>query len=159
MMPLLPPSCPCPAISEAIQVPCTPQFGLARGVRTPVRSGPVITEPARSDTSGLTPLSMTATVAPWPWVTGHAWGALTASSTHIWALAHGVRAGQRGRGGQQGADGQGEQERPGRGQPWPAGGGQHAGPPGQRGGGGEAPMRDPIQSDSPLARLSISSLS
>ena len=84
-MPLPPPSCPCPAISEAIQVPCTPQLGLPGGVCTPVRSGPVLTEPARSGTSGLTPLSITATVAPCPLVTDQAEGALIASSTHIWA--------------------------------------------------------------------------
>ena len=37
--------------------------------------------------------------------------------------------------------------------------GQHAGPPGQCGGGGIAPIRAPIQADIPLATLSISSLS
>ena len=36
MTPLSPPSWPWPAISEAIQVPCTPQFGLDDRVLTPV---------------------------------------------------------------------------------------------------------------------------
>src|SRR5258708_40319889 len=48
-------------------------------------SGPPVTDPARSDTSGFTPLSITATVTPCPWLTCHAAGALIASRTHIWA--------------------------------------------------------------------------
>ena len=37
MIPLSPPGpWPWPAISDAIQVPCTPQFGLAARVLTPV---------------------------------------------------------------------------------------------------------------------------
>ncbi len=77
---------PWPAISEAIQVPCTPQSGLLDGVPTPVRSGPVITDPARSGTPGATPLSITATITPWPRVRCQAAGALTAFSTHCWAV-------------------------------------------------------------------------
>ena len=82
MIPLPPPSWPWPAISEAIQVPCMPQFGLSGEVCTPVRSGPGRTEPARSGTSGSTPLSITATVTPAPWLTGHAAATLIASRTH-----------------------------------------------------------------------------
>src|SRR5262247_3049576 len=70
-------------MSEAIQVPWTPQEALDGGVFTPDRSGPSMTEPARSDTEEETPLSMTATSTPWPWVTGQADGACTMSSTHI----------------------------------------------------------------------------
>ena len=70
-------------MSEAIQVPWTPQEALDCGVLTPERLGPSVTEPARSDTEGKTPLSMTATSTPWPWVTGQADGACTMSSTHI----------------------------------------------------------------------------
>ena len=36
MTPLPPPSWPCPAISDAIQVPCTPQSALDGLVLTPV---------------------------------------------------------------------------------------------------------------------------
>ena len=70
-------------MSEAIQVPWTPQEVLDCGVFTPERLGPSVTEPARSDTEPRTPLSMTATSTPWPWVTGQADGACTMSSTHI----------------------------------------------------------------------------
>ena len=45
-----------------------------------------MTEPVRSDTSGSTPLSITATTTPRPSVTCQAVGALTASRTHICAL-------------------------------------------------------------------------
>src|SRR5262249_35486208 len=71
-MPLDPSPWPWPAMSEAIQVPWTPQEALDGGVCTPERSGPSVTEPAMSDTEGETPLSMTATSTPWPWVTGQA---------------------------------------------------------------------------------------
>ena len=65
MIPLpSPPPWPCPAISDAIQVPCMPHSELDAGVCTPVRSGPVVTDPLRSETSGFTPLSITATVTP-----------------------------------------------------------------------------------------------
>src|ERR1039457_2010001 len=66
--------------------PCAPQPALVDGVFTPVRSGPVTTEPVRSETSGSTPLSITATTIPCPLVTCQAVGALIASRTHIWAL-------------------------------------------------------------------------
>src|SRR5215469_13535648 len=66
MMPLVPPACPCPAIKDAIHVPWIPQFGFDGGVPTPVKFGPVRTLPARSETLGLTPLSMTATTTPLP---------------------------------------------------------------------------------------------
>ena len=52
------------AMTDAIQVPCWPQSGLLGGVLTPVRSGPLSTEPSRSETPGATPLSSTATVTP-----------------------------------------------------------------------------------------------
>src|SRR5713226_6555030 len=86
MIPLPPPAWPWPAMSEAIQVPWVPQYGSDGEVLTPVRSGPVSTEPARSDTLGLTPLSITATVTPCPSVTDQAVGAPSSSRTHIWAL-------------------------------------------------------------------------
>jgi hypothetical protein len=76
---------PCPAINDAIQVPCRPQPELETGVPTPVRSGPEVTEPARSDTAGLTPLSITATSTPRPWLTCQALGTFNASSTHCCA--------------------------------------------------------------------------
>ena len=63
-----------------------PQLASLAGVPTPLRSGPLVTDPDRSETSGWTPLSMTATRTPLPWVTGQAVGASTASSTHCWAL-------------------------------------------------------------------------
>src|SRR5450755_3114909 len=63
-----------------------PQFGLPGEVCTPVRSGPERTEPCRSGTSPLTPLSITATVTPEPRLICQAAGALTASSTHSSAL-------------------------------------------------------------------------
>src|SRR5215469_18022257 len=81
-------------MSEAIHVPWTPQEALDGGVSTPERSGPLMTEPARSDTDGLTPLSMTATVTPWPWVTDQADGAWIMSSTHIsWSRTASALAG------------------------------------------------------------------
>src|SRR5215470_13563259 len=93
-MPLDPSPWPWPAMSDAIQVPCTPQEALDGGVFTPERLGPSVTEPARSDTEGETPLSMTATSTPWPWVTGQADGACTMSSTHIcWSRTASARAG------------------------------------------------------------------
>src|ERR1044071_9802194 len=62
LMPSVPAGpCPCPAISEAIQVPCMPQLPSLDEVPTPLRSGPVVTDPDRSGTSGWTPLSRTAT--------------------------------------------------------------------------------------------------
>src|SRR5206468_4518977 len=93
--PLRPPSWPCPAISDAIQVPCTPQSLLDGRVVTPVKLGPVITEPDRSLTRGFTPLSMTATVTPAPRVTDQAAGALSMFSTHCslaWMLSAGAAA-------------------------------------------------------------------
>src|SRR5215472_13551088 len=63
-----------------------PQLGLDSGVPTPVRSGPVVTDPVRSDTPGFTPLSITATVTPRPLVACHAAGALIAFRTHVSAL-------------------------------------------------------------------------
>src|SRR5690348_13397609 len=82
-MPSLSPGpCPWPAISEAIQVPCAPQFWLLGDVCTPVKSGPVVTEPVRSDTEGSTPLSITATVTPLPCVTCQADETSSADSTH-----------------------------------------------------------------------------
>src|SRR5580693_6168460 len=86
MMPLVPPSWPCPAIREAIQVPCTPQFGSDGGVLTPVKSGPVRTLPTRSETVGLTPLSITATTTPLPSDTDQAAGRLSSLSTQLSVL-------------------------------------------------------------------------
>src|SRR5215472_17126577 len=81
-------------MSEAIQVPWVPQEALDCGVLTPDRSGPLMTEPSRSDTVGKTPLSMTATMTCWPWLTGQADGACTMSSTHIcWSRTASARAG------------------------------------------------------------------
>src|SRR5215469_5180254 len=81
-------------MSEAIQVPWTPQEALDGGVSTPDRSGPLMTEPARSDTEELTPLSMTATVTPRPWVTAQADGAWIMFSTHIsWSRTASALAG------------------------------------------------------------------
>src|SRR6202012_4172178 len=52
---------------------------------TPVRSGPVTTEPVRSDTFGATPLSSTATVTPWPSLpAAQADGTFIMSRAHIW---------------------------------------------------------------------------
>src|SRR4029453_16168754 len=88
--PLRPPSWPCPAISDAIQVPCTPQSLLDGRVVTPGKLGPAITEPDRSLTCGFTPLSMTATVTPSPRVTDQASWALSMLSTHCslaWMLS------------------------------------------------------------------------
>src|SRR3984885_15988195 len=95
MLPLLPAAAwPCPAISDAIQDPCTPQPGLLGGVSTPVRLGPGRTDPTRSGTSGLTPLSITATVTPWPWLLVHAACAWIASRTHCsWLRTLSARAG------------------------------------------------------------------
>src|SRR2546429_2239189 len=79
---------------EAIQVPWTPQEVSDCGVVTPDRSGPLMTELARSDTDGETPLSMTATITCWPWVIGQAAGACTMSRTHIsWSRTASARAG------------------------------------------------------------------
>src|SRR5256885_6552382 len=79
---------------EAIQVPWTPQEVSDCGVVTPERLGPLITEPARSDTVGETPLSMTATITCWPWVIGQAAGACTMSRTHIsWSRTASALAG------------------------------------------------------------------
>src|SRR5215468_12268231 len=44
-MPLDPSPWPWPAMSDAIQVPCTPQEALDGGVFTPERLGPSVTEP------------------------------------------------------------------------------------------------------------------
>ena len=65
MIPFGPPAgWPWPAMSEAIQVPCTPQCGSDGGVFTPVKLAPSITDPARSETCRFTPLSIRATVTP-----------------------------------------------------------------------------------------------
>ena len=117
-----------------------------------------MTEPARSDTSGLTPLSITATVVPCPLVTDQADGALTASSTHICA-SRTVSAPAGAAAAAPAAPSKASMSRLGRRPPRPPGGVQHAGPPGQLAGGGDAPIRAPIQSDIPSATLSISSLS
>src|SRR4029077_18067666 len=69
---------------DAIQVPCSPQCGLLDGGRSPVRSGPVVTELVRSLTFGFTPLSMTATVTPSPEAFIHAAGTSSMLSTHCW---------------------------------------------------------------------------
>ena len=53
-------------MSDAIQVPCTPQFAFVGGVFTPEKSRPVVTEPVRSETCPFTPLSIKATVTPDP---------------------------------------------------------------------------------------------
>ena len=83
---------------DAIQVPCSPQCGLPDGVLSPVRSGPVITEPVRSLTSGFTPLSMTATVTPSPEAFIHAAGTSSMLSTHCWlSLTWSAGAAERGR--------------------------------------------------------------
>src|SRR5215469_797877 len=86
MIPLPPPSCPWPAMIDAIQVPCTPQLESDDEVLSPVRSGPVCTEPARSLTDGFTPLSTTATVTPAPWLIPQAEGTSSMLSTHCWLL-------------------------------------------------------------------------
>src|SRR6266516_4814638 len=79
---------------EAIHVPWTPQEVSDCRVVTPETSGPLMTEPARSDTDGETPLSMTATITCWPWVIGQAAGACTMSRTHIsWSRTASALAG------------------------------------------------------------------
>src|SRR6266849_6527031 len=65
---------PCPAISEAMKVPCQ-RGGRYRGGLAPlVKSGPVVTEPLRSGTAGSVPVSSTPTVTPRPLVTRQAAG-------------------------------------------------------------------------------------
>src|ERR1700678_706998 len=72
---------------DAIQVPCCPQCGSLLEVLRSVKSLPVMTAPSRSLTSGLTPLSMTATVTLAPSVTDQADGTSSMLSTHCcWSL-------------------------------------------------------------------------
>ncbi len=153
MMPL-PSACPWPAIRDAIQVPCTPQAGLVGGVATPVRSGPVSTEPARSETSGLTPLSMTATTTPLPCVTLQAGCTLSSFRTHISVLrtasalagAAGTTAAAEKRHSRQADNSRDRRDGP----------GQHPGAPGHTGVAGRRPSTASADPDRPCTRLSIS---
>jgi hypothetical protein len=61
-------------------VPCRCGGWYPAGSIPAVSSGPVVTEPVRSGTEPSTPVSSTATVTPFPRVTGQAWGALIATS-------------------------------------------------------------------------------
>ena len=72
--PTIPVPYPCPAISAAIMVPWPAPSVLKSCpplVWWPVKSPPGRTAPRRSGTLACTPVSITATVTPAPWVTGH----------------------------------------------------------------------------------------
>src|ERR1700744_1358809 len=68
---------------DAIHGPCWPQLELFGEVFNPGKLGPWVTvSPDRSDTSGYTPLSITATVTPLPSVTCHAGSTSVMLKTH-----------------------------------------------------------------------------
>ncbi len=69
----LPVLSPWPAMMLAAEVPSIPQVMLAGVSVAPVKSGPVVTEPARSGWDASTPVLSSATVTPAPWEDCQAW--------------------------------------------------------------------------------------
>jgi hypothetical protein len=77
--------CPCPAMIAATSVPLTPQNGPPAFRPEPLKSGPVVTAPARSGCPVSTPVPSTATVIPAPWADCQAWVTCRPFSHHSWA--------------------------------------------------------------------------
>ena len=94
MMPsACPVPCPCPAIRLATAVPLTPQNGPPAARPDPVKSRPVITEPARSGWVVSTPVLSTATVTPVPLVDSQACVTCSELSHHSLLRTVSARAG------------------------------------------------------------------
>ena len=74
--------CPCPAMTPATSVPLMPQKGPLAVRPEPVKSGPAVTEPARSGCPAATPVPSTATVIPAPSVVSQACVTCRAPSHH-----------------------------------------------------------------------------